>query len=358
MNKGLLIKHIKGETSLAESEKVIAWIDKSGENEAYYMNLMNTVIVEDVTRERPSAVFLREDELSDSLAAIKQKMEDSEKKRRVAADNVRWGKINVIRFSAYAAGVLLLLSVGLNLYQYFNKPVSAVFGTDKMAAVLQAENTFYTENGVKGKVILPDSSVVWLNSGSVITYPQQFDKDVRRVKFSGEGYFNVVKNPDSPMEVITPKGMKITVLGTKFHICSYTNDTEEQATLFSGRINISQIKGNKEIVKSRELKPQESVRFGHGGKAVLTPAVDTTKKVAWKRGELLFEQTPMPEVIKKLERWHGVNVIVKDSTILKYKFTAEFGSESMVQILELFRFTSPIDFSVKENEVLLFKRKD
>ena len=106
------------------------------------------------------------------------------------------------------------------------------------------------------------------------------------------------------------------------------------------------------------MKPLESVNFTGTNRAVLISNSDTTKKVAWRHGELLFDKTPMPDVIKKLERWHGVDIVVKDSVILKHSFTAKFSTESVVQIMELLEFTTPVDFKIENNKVFLSARKN
>ncbi|MEF9931827.1 MAG: DUF4974 domain-containing protein [Bacteroidales bacterium] len=345
MNKNLLIRHINGETTLQESESVILWINKSADNETYYINLMNLIVLENVSREHPLGVGMSNELKEDSLKRIQNKIDNKQHKP----------VINIWKLASYAAIALLFISIAFNLYQFGGK--DKVLVINKIPAVSNIINTYYTENGVKGKLMLPDSSFVWLNSGSKISYPKEFDSDKRRISFEGEGYFDVVKNPQWPMEVITPKGMRVEVLGTKFHIKSYDNDDEEQATLFSGIIDISKTDGTKNVLNMKVLKPRESLRFTSKGAVVLTPRADTTKKIAWKRGELLFEQTPMQEVIKMLERWHGVEIIVKDPVVLSYKFTADFSSESIVQILELFRYTSPIDYTIEENKIYLKKRK-
>ncbi|MEG0517834.1 MAG: DUF4974 domain-containing protein [Bacteroidales bacterium] len=371
MNKNLLIRHIKGETASDECEAVISWINKSEDNESYYINLMNTIVMENVSGENPSGGTISDSVKEDAFRQIQAQIcaaRNGAEKRVVekGADEIRGkvveiGKnsaakvINFWKIASYAAVVLLFVSVGMNLYQFGGNKENVVI-LSKVPAVENIMNTYYTENGVKARVLLPDSSVVWLNSGSRIVYPKNFDSDKRRVSFEGEGYFDVVRNPEWPMEVVTPKGMKVEVLGTKFHIKSYDNDQEEQATLFSGRIDISKSSGSKKVLDMRVLKPRESLRFTNAGKVVLTAVADTTKKVAWKKGELLFEQTPMSEVIKMLERWHGVKVVVQDPAVLSYTFTADFSSESIVQIFELFRFTSPIDYIIEDNKVYVKKR--
>lgn len=374
MNKNLLIRHIKGSATAQERDVVVSWINKSKENEMYYISLMNLVICENVSREHPAGENILQGMKEDSFSQIQARIEAAKNMQR--ADDlkgegyIRTGanqreevpqikrpaqRLNIWKWASGAAVVLLALSVAVNLYQFREREM--IVEVHKVPAVSNIMSTYYTENGVKGKVVLPDSSVVWLNSGSKIIYPKDFDSDKRRVSFEGEGYFDVVKNPEWPMEVITPKGMKIEVLGTKFHIKSYDNDEEEQATLFSGRIDVSKFTGSKKVLDLKILKPRESLKFTEQGGIVLTPVADTTKKVAWKRGELLFDQTPMPEVIKMLERWHGFEIIVEDPAVLSYKFTADFSSESIVQILELFHFTSPLDYTVENHKVYLRRRK-
>lgn len=360
MNKSQLIKHIKGELSHQERKEVVSWIDQSEQNEKYYLGLMQTVALEEATRENLESNLSGQDK-EEALISIKEK---------TGLGKVRRGSIGYKRSFAWAfsaAAVLLFISVGLNVLQFLDDRsgigVDIVHSPEEVAATVAHEakarnamQTFYTENGVKAKIVLPDSSVVWLNSASSITYPQCFAEDCRNVEFRGEGYFDVTRNEKAPMVVSTPRGMKITVLGTKFHIYSY-DESDEQATLFSGKINVSKVLNNKVVVKERSIKPLESVSFENVDKVTLTQNADTTNKVAWKRGELIFDKTPMPQLIKKLERWHGVNIVVRDSSVLKYKFTAKFRSESVVQVLELLTFTAPVDFSIENNQVFLSERK-
>ena len=363
MNKELLIKHINGE-GLTEEErrKIISWIDESERNEEYYLGLMESVIAEKVTRQTPDVVISKEEKRA-SFAAILSRINGFKVAHTLPFADSSRRKIKWLTSLSACAVILLFLSVTLNYLQYSKnnmKESADLSGSSAVAlsSTVHNEQTFYTENGVKAKIMLPDSSVVWLNSGSSITYPQEFANDERLVKFSGEGYFEVRKNEDVPMIVTTPRGMRVTVLGTKFHICSYNDDADEQATLFSGKINISRVIDNEVVVKEKVMKPLESVNFSRANKAVLVANSDTTKKIAWKNGELIFDKTPMAEVIKKLERWHGVDVIVTDSTILKHSFTAKFSSESVVQIMELLRFTTPVDFKIENNKVFLSERKN
>ncbi len=341
MNKEKLVRNIKGLSSTEESKEIIDWIDKSEDNKRYYISLMNLINTYEVISDAEiSSDYSKSGDYNKVIAKIK-----AQKRGRVSL---------LKRALPYAAAIILAFSLFLNLVQYLTpNEIEYIYN------VPAAENlycTFYTEPGVKGEVLLPDSSKVWLNSGSKITYPEQFNSKIREVKFEGEGYFEVKSNPNCPMEIITPKGMRIEVLGTTFHIKSYRNDDDEQATLFNGVIDVSRYKDGKQIVKSKEIKPRESVRFVDK-EAILTHKADTLKKIAWKNGELIFDKTPMREVIKMLERWHGVEIGIENDSVLNNNFTGIFSTESIIQIMELLKFTSPIDYSINKNKILLKNRK-
>lgn len=158
------------------------------------------------------------------------------------------------------------------------------------------------------------------------------------------------------MIVSTNKGLKIEVLGTKFLIRSYEEDNDAQATLFSGSIKLISARSrfSKEYIK--KLKPMESVVIGKNNTIRFIENADTVKSVAWKKGMLIFEDTPIEEVLVKLERWHGTEFIVKDKSILSCKITAQFKSESVVQIMEVIKYCSPIDYVIKDKQIFLTRR--
>ncbi|MDD2426390.1 MAG: FecR family protein [Bacteroidales bacterium] len=359
MNKRLLIKHIVGEASESERKEVNEWISVSKRNESYYINLMNLVVYQDISKE--TRQFFSEEEIKERLKDVKEKIRSKEE-FRASSNQVqptrRAGKYYFA--AALAAAILLLISVLLNIYQFNSKEETVSTSALAIAPRTEVINTFYTERGVKGKILLEDSTVVWLNSDSKIIYPEHFSSDARQITFEGEGFFEVKKNSEWPMVVNTAKGMSVKVLGTKFHIKSYRNDDSEQATLFDGKILLAkEVKGEGGAMMRRtiEMIPNETVIFNSNGVELINHNADTTKKVAWKRGELLFEETPMSEVVKMLERWHGAKIVVSDNTVLKHLFTGSFNSESLVQILELLKFTAPVDYKIVDNIVYLRGRK-
>ncbi len=358
MNKRLLIKHIVGEATERERKEVTEWISSSKLNESYYINLMNLIVSQDMSKDTQH--LFSEEEIKDRLLNVKEKIRGKENIRGKISPLPPKIKFGSYYFTAAAAAAILLFSVLLNIYQFNTK--EEMVSTSSLTIVPKTDviNTFYTERGVKGKIVLEDSTVVWLNSDSKIIFPEHFSNDSRQIRFEGEGFFEVAKNSEWPMVVTTAKGMSVKVLGTKFHIKSYNNDDSEQATLFNGKIQLAkEVKGDGGVMVQQtiEMIPNETVIFNRNGVELISHNADTTKKVAWKRGELVFDETPMSEVVKMLERWHGAKIVVSDNTVLRHKFTGSFNAESLVQVLELIKFTSPVDYNIVDNTVYLRVRK-
>ncbi len=338
MRKQLLIKFIEGKATPEEQEQVLIWIDKDKRNKKYLLRLKNLYVVTG---------------LPNNIAHKKEFFRFKTEFLSITDRNNSF-RFNLLRIAAI---FLLVIAIALNFYQYFSGKKETIIGVDNSLSNRKVNTlSFYTNKGVKGVVTLPDSSVVWLNSDTRITYPEKFTGKYREVEISGEGYFEVKSNPDTAMIVTTCKGLKIEVLGTKFLIRSYEEDNESQATLFSGSIKLTSPKGrfSKDYVK--KLKPLESVIIDNNVSVRVIQRADTLKSIAWKNGKLIFEETPIEEVLKKLERWHGTEFIVKDKSILSCKITAQFKSESIVQIMEVIKYCSPIDYKIKDNQILLIKR--
>ena len=342
MKKYTLIKFFKGEASEKQLDSIISWVNESSANKKYF------------AREKALYTAISSSEQSDA--------------GKVAVAGGIAKRSRIIKYAAYcsaaAAAAAVFFIAGYAFHGnggFFNS--GKLFSSDKLASVNSAVSVFshkttmhtlYTERGVKGFILLPDSSRVWLNSDSKITYPEEFNGKTRNVTISGEAYFEVQKDSLHPMIVMTNKNFSLEVLGTSFNIKSYDNEDNAMATLYTGSIKMHYRDVNTSKISTIKLKPNETFNY--------TPKLAEVKQFislkpendkAWKDGALVFEDTPMPEVIKMLERWHGTKFIVKNDEIYQYKLSAVFTSESIVQIMEIMKLIMPIKYSCKNNVVTL-----
>lgn len=208
--------------------------------------------------------------------------------------------------------------------------------------------TFSTPPGVKSMFYLPDSTVVWLNSSSSISFPSNFTGRFRQVDAQGEVFFDVRKNTEQPFIVSLGK-IHARVLGTRFNVINYDREDRTEIILQSGKIELCT--GAYDHPRSLSvLNPGELAHYNKSGNTINILTVDTGKYVAWIDGKLIFKDDPMEEVIRKLNRWFNVEIEVADQAILDYVYTATFQDEPIDQIMELLMLSAPITYQVAQRE--------
>lgn len=334
MRKYILIKFFKGEATEQEIDSIIEWVNRSPENKRFFAEQKSLYNALD---------FAKLDKGDTIINGHKNLY-------------AKWNK-NIIIISAAAAVAILFFSIGF----YANKIDTDRFSADRLQT-LTSNNTMihelHTERGVKGFLMLPDSTKVWLNADSKITYPDVFTGKTRDISLRGEAYFEVKKDSLHPMIVNTFKNFSLEVLGTSFNIKSYDNDDQIETTLYTGVIKARFKNKTNSQIETLTLKPNESFTYeidlksnSSSGKTFSYNKPERQK--AWKDGSLIFDNTPMPDVIKMLERWHGTTFIVQNTKLFDYKLSAEFKSESIVQILEIMKLIMPMEYTYSNNVVTL-----
>lgn len=228
--------------------------------------------------------------------------------------------------------------------------------------------------GAKSRLLLPDGSVVWLNSGSRISYPANFTDSLREVELEGEAYFDVAKNSGHPFIVHT-RDINIKVLGTVFNVKCYPEDNKTEATLISGLVQVSKTgDSDQEILL---LHPHEKVVVNSDPENVSAntgPAISTTVpdnmivkhlnakaadtamvETAWVYNKLVFDGEDFPEIATEMERWYNVKISIHDPAVATYRFHAKFENESITEVLSALQLSLPFTFKISNNEVNIYK---
>lgn len=175
--------------------------------------------------------------------------------------------------------------------------------SNSTASTQLAYNTIETPKGGQYQVDLPDGSKVWLNAGSLLRYPINFNGNVRKVELTGEAYFEVAKNANKPFRVVSNKQV-VEVLGTHFNISSYIDEASVKTTLLEGSVKVLSIGSN----QSKLLKPGEQSNINYLNNTFSVQAVNTEEAVAWKNGYFLFVDEDMKSIMSKFARWYNVDV--------------------------------------------------
>lgn len=221
-------------------------------------------------------------------------------------------------------------------------------------------NTLTTPRGGQYQLKLPDGTQVWLNAASSITYPTAFTGKERKVKITGEAYFEVAKNAGQPFWV-EENDLVIKVLGTRFDVNGYANEPIRKAVLVDGSVNVlyqktevhlqpgMQAQVRRELAGDQEAavdqkstadqsSPADQKSPGDHRKPVLTVVPGNIEQtLAWKNGFFAFSNADLPTVMRQIARWYDVDVSY-EGTISKdlFEFDGKIGkSLTLDQVLKL-----------------------
>lgn len=213
-------------------------------------------------------------------------------------------------------------------------------------ALHEATSQLVTVNSQSGTVTnlrLPDGSMVWLNAGSSISYPNQFNGSTREVSLTGEAYFEVVKNKNRPM-IVSAGNVHLKVYGTAFNVNAFSTEQFVQITLVEGSVSLSSSLGKFNAKDEFFIEPGQTVTFNEGSKKLVVQNEDPFFYTAWKDGLLVFKNNTFDTVLKQLSRKFNVDIELKDQALASIPLDATFRDESVDEILRLLSLSTPFNY--------------
>ncbi|MEO7043749.1 MAG: FecR domain-containing protein [Ferruginibacter sp.] len=207
-------------------------------------------------------------------------------------------------------------------------------------------NTLSVPRGSKPlSLTLSDGSQVWINVGSSLTYPTAFTGNERRVKITGEAYFEVAHNASKPF-IVQHDGVTVSVLGTHFNVNTYEDEADEKITLLEGSVRV-----DKSAV-SQLLKPGQQARITNSDIEVLKN-VNIDEVMAWKNGKFIFgENTDISTIMRQLSRWYNVD-IEYDGAITQRFWGSISKDVNVSQVLKILEATGGVKFKVEGNKIIV-----
>ena len=208
--------------------------------------------------------------------------------------------------------------------------------------------TLEANAGIRTHFNLPDGTVVYLNSGSSLSYPMPYDSKERKVCLSGEAYFKVTHNEKQPF-IVSAFGDRynVRVLGTEFNMQAYASEDQISTTLVKGSVNV-EVKNKIGKIYKWELKPSEKAVCDIDEGKVLITKVNTIYETAWMEGKLMFKNMPLPQVLKRLSYFYNVKFEIQDPVINSYYFNGTFENKQLSQVLDYLKISSRIDYEIKQ----------
>lgn len=235
----------------------------------------------------------------------------------------------------YAAAILIMVVSSSLLTLWYTQDEEVAFVANEM-------NTLYTPAGQRACLVLQDGTEVWLNAKSKLVYPAQFTGKERRVKVEGEAFFNVAKDSVKPF-IVSAMDVNMKVLGTQFNVYCYPDAGYVETSLLEGSVRVFFSGKEKEGVL---LKPDQQVTAAHG-KMIVKP-IRLNDHFLWRDGVYAFENEPLIDILKKLELYYDVKIIVEDTSIFKDTYTGKFRQRDSLD--DIFKILQQIrSFKIRKN---------
>jgi transmembrane sensor len=358
----IIIRYLEGKANHKEVKQIADWLDLDENNRNYYISFKKNLI-ELQLNSNPSS--------TDTEIAYKKFIDrvNESKLENEQDEEIEYSFINRTLLK-YAAIIIILITFSGGAY---------IIGRVSS----RTQNNQYCEIsaplGGKSSIVLPDGTKIWLNAGSKVKYGGDFNNSSRDVYLEGEAYFDVSKKK-LPFIVHT-SDLNIRVFGTSFNVKSYPDEDKIEATLVEGSIRIDR----KESKEPLYLSPKEKLIFHKQGKntEVKAPNLDTTNQtvkqekteakiitgeektveiskninvdesVSWKEGSLIFNQESLESLTKKLERKYDITFKFENEELKTYSFSGTLRDFPLEQVLKAIKYTSPINYTIDEKNVIL-----
>ena len=318
--KDLLKKFQSGNLSLSDFKELVSSVNDSSDQE-----------LEDF--------FFEEWNKFDTYPSLSQEKIDSlychlHKKMKISPFykiTRHWGQI--------AASILLLFASGLTILYYIQHQELQTL----------AEQDVIVRSGDSGtsQVSLPDGTLVRLNANSSLTYQQNFGQNNRKVKLSGEGYFEVKKNTEKKF-IVNTGYIDVTVLGTKFNLYAYEDKDIIEMALVEGHVNVSTSKPPYQTIC---VKPNEKVTYNKYDNKLNIEKTTTKIETAWLNKELVFREEKLENVFQCLSRKFRVKFSIDSSISVDDVYTGAFDDEKIEDILEVLKIHYGFNYTVKDGKI-------
>lgn len=234
-----------------------------------------------------------------------------------------------------AASIILLLGIGFLSKQYLLKP-------QEMIIALAGDTP--------KDVMLPDGSLLTLNSMAELSYPVKFRKGKREVLLSGEAFFKVASNPQKPFLVRIEEKAMVEVLGTSFNVWSDKTSENISILVLEGQVAFSDA-GEK--LPPLILNKDEQASLSNG--ILLREEAINLNMLSWKTGILYFDQSFIGDVVKQLESYYTREIVLNEDVPENLQFTSTIDNQDLESILEELAMVLGLAISFENGFILISK---
>ncbi|MBT28989.1 MAG: hypothetical protein CMO01_04935 [Thalassobius sp.] len=326
--ESLIGKFLSGEADTAEKAEVTQWLSESEENKVVFQQIKNfwEESHENLTKVEQSSWQKLANHIDLSESGIKETPVIPIQKDSKA-------------YLYWAAAIAFILT---SVFLFWN--ANQIQSTNNVANLIESKADY----GSKVNIRLVDGTQVKLNSGSKLTYPEEFTGVERRVTLTGEAFFEVAKNAKMPF-IINTGNINTTVLGTSFNVQA-SGENEVRVAVLTGKVKVADTLNQQEVF----LLPEDLAIVQTANGNITKTKFDAALEFGWKDGKLVFKEASLKEVLIQLEKWFGFTF--EKSTDFNeptsHDYYSVFQNESLTNVMQnlshTFDFKYQIDYQNKK----------
>lgn len=311
----LIIRYLSNEATTEECEQLLHWVAEENANQKIF-----TEWTEAWNYQYP---YRSSFDVSKGLRIINERIDEYESSQKKKDFTLPWARLAVLTLILSVSTVMIIATYH-----------------EQTTYIQYAE--FRVSSGIDS-VILSDGSRVVVNANSSIRYPVKFSNKAREVSIVGEAFFKVKRDTLRPF-IVKANNLKSEVLGTSFNIRSTTDGAV--VTVASGKVRVSH-RNNNLILQANE----KAIYSGTGRS--LTKASSTFSELEWMHSSLLFQDTRLSEVSKRLYDHYGVTVLFENEVLTNCTVTGKFKNEPIDKVLTAICFTTGIQMRKQGKHFIL-----
>lgn len=374
----LIVKYLTHSITQKEWEDLNSWAEKSEGSEQFYEYLKINYAIDDI------------------MSEFNTKKTKESVLKKIKKDKSKIHRLRVVEIFKYAAVAIILLGFGYfyqqgfftNSTEEFAFPSEdtitlelengsmevisegetteivneqgVVIGTQKGNRLIYSKTQIESEELVYNQLTVPygkrfelefsDGTIAHLNAGSSLKYPVRFlEGQERQVFLVGEAFLDVAKDSNRPFTVYTSDNLDVRVLGTQFNVSNYPEDKTTEVVLIEGSVSLQVDDQTNNVI----LEPGFKGSFDRQEKDISTKPVITDIYTSWVSGELVFRRMSFENILIKLERHYNVTITNQNLEYSNKKFNANFGNEPIETVLNYFKNTYGINFTINENKIII-----
>lgn len=346
----LLAKYLAGETSSREKKEAEAWILQSKENEEAFIEFCEAW---------HAALLASETRMVDADAAFEKVLATQ---LDYSAFNRRKKIVQIMVSIAASLTILVFLTLWL-IEKNKNHPADSVAVLQEVAVPANS----------KKKLILPDSTLIWLNEATTLKWDKEFNHTNRTVYLEGEAYFEIAASKKQLPFIVRTSQFTIRDIGTSFNIKSHSADSLFEAVVLEGIVSVKgNISADNKITELRLLK-DDVLKVRNGKINIAEPSKQAVANkptviiskimqpdiyIGWKDDMLVFDDESFSAVVKKLEDRFKVNIAFDEVSLAAFRYSGSFNQTADLEnVLDVIKETTPIVYEKNEDGISIKYKK-